>query len=88
MEGEQASEQLKGERNLREGETEKESKKSRGESKRLGSNTPPFPRDVLTGRKRPLREEGGRKGERGREGRNRRVKLGGRRNKERQSTRL
>lgn len=36
-----------------------------GELKRLGSNTPPSPGDVLTGRKRPPREEGGRKGGRG-----------------------
>lgn len=52
--------------------------------KRLRSNSPPRPGDVLTGRKRPPREEGGRKAgrEEGREGRmkggqNRMVKVEG-----------
>ncbi len=50
----------------RRGREEKERKRGgrkrrEGELKRLRSNTPPRLGDVLTGRKQPLREEGGRK---------------------------
>lgn len=52
---------------------EREKARGRVEEPRIKHSSPPG--DVLTGRKRPLREEGGDEGRGGWEGQNRRVKL-------------